>query len=252
MAAADRAERLDEPAVGHVLGHPVLALRGNAHAKSVGKAKAQGQDIASLLIEGEALSQRATTLEHELELVQREFDELQLGLPNTLHESVPDGRDEAANVEVRRWGTPRTFAFTPLDHVALGEKLGMIDFEAAGRISGARFTVLNRDIARLHRALAQYMLDLHTAEHGYTEVYVPYLVLRSTLQGTGQLPKFEADLFRTSAGDQELFLIPTAEVPVTNLVRESIIDPATLPRRYAAHSPCFRSEAGSMARTRAA
>ena len=227
-----------------VAADEVRAAR-NAHAKSVGKAKAQGQDIAPLVAEGETLSQRATTLEHELALVQREFDELQLGLPNTLHESVPDGRDETANVEVRRWGTPRTFAFTPLDHVALGEKLGMIDFETAGRISGARFTVLNRDVARLHRALVQYMLDLHTSQHGYTEVYVPYLVLRSTLQGTGQLPKFEADLFRTAAGDQELFLIPTAEVPVTNLVRESIIEAATLPRRYAAHSPCFRSEAGS-------
>jgi seryl-tRNA synthetase len=227
-----------------VAADEVRAAR-NAHAKSVGKAKAQGQDIAALLKEGEALSERASTLERELEAVQREFDELQLGLPNTLHESVPDGRDEAQNVEVRRWGTPRTFAFTPLDHVAIGEKLGMIDFEAAGRLSGARFTVLNRDVARLHRALAQYMLDLHTSAHGYTEVYAPFLVLRSTVQGTGQLPKFEADLFRTDSGEHELFLIPTAEVPVTNLVRDSILDAASLPRRYTAHTPCFRSEAGS-------
>src|SRR6188472_2282182 len=143
-----------------VAADEVRAAR-NAHAKTVGKAKAQGQDIAPLVAEGETLSQRATTLEHELDLVQGEFDVLQLGLPNTLHDSVPDGRDETANVEVRRWGTPRAFAFTPLDHVALGEKLGMIDFETAGRISGARFTVLNRDVARLQRALIQYMLDLH-------------------------------------------------------------------------------------------
>ena len=227
-----------------VAADEVRAAR-NAHAKAVGKAKAQGQDIAALLAAGEALSEKATTCDRELEAVQREFDELQLGLPNTLHESVPEGRDETGNVEVRRWGTPRTFPFTPLDHVAIGEKLGMIDFDAASRISGARFTVLNRDVARLHRALVQYMLNLHTTEHGYTEIYAPYLVLRSTLVGTGQLPKFESDLFRTESSEQELFLIPTAEVPVTNLVRESIIEAATLPRRYAAHTPCFRSEAGS-------
>ena len=176
---------------------------------------------------------------------QAEFDETALGLPNTLHDSVPDGRDESANVEVRRWGTPREFDFTPLDHVAIGEKLALVDFEAAGRISGARFAVLTGGVARLHRALMQYMLDLHTSQHGYTEIYVPYLVARHTLTGTGQLPKFEADLFRVVSGEQELFLIPTAEVPVTNLAREQILEANTLPRRYAAHTPCFRSEAGS-------
>src|SRR4030095_11066079 len=143
------------------------------------------------------------------------------------------------------WGTPRRFDFTPLDHVAIGERLGMLDFDAAARISGARFSVLTGGIARLHRALIQYMLDLHTQRHGYTEVYVPYLVARHALVGTGQLPKFAEDLFRIASGEHELFLIPTAEVPVTNLARETILEAGTLPRRYVAHTPCFRAEAGS-------
>jgi seryl-tRNA synthetase len=217
----------------------------NAHAKKVGQAKAQGQDITALVAEGDALARRLEGLEKEQVAVQSEFDELVLGLPNLLHDSVPDGRDETANVEVRRWGTPRTFDFEPQDHVAIGEGLTLMDFEAAGRISGARFVVLKGGVARLHRALIQYMLDLHTTEHGYTEVYAPYLVARQALVGTGQLPKFEADLFRVVSGEQELFLIPTAEVPVTNLARESILEAATLPRRFVAHTPCFRSEAGS-------
>ena len=217
----------------------------NAHAKKVGMAKGKGEDISGLLEEGNLLARKLEGLDQELAAVQAEFDELVLGLPNLLHDSVPDGRDEAANVEVRRWGTPREFAFTPLDHVAIGEKLALVDFEAAGRISGARFVVLKGGVARLHRALIQYMLDLHTSQHGYTEVYAPYLVARQSLVGTGQLPKFEADLFRVTSGDQELFLIPTAEVPVTNLAREAILEANTLPRRFAAHTPCFRSEAGS-------
>ncbi|HET7202111.1 MAG TPA: serine--tRNA ligase, partial [Steroidobacteraceae bacterium] len=229
-----------------VAADEVRAAR-NSHAKTVGKAKAQGQDIAALLAEGEALARRLEGLDKELVAVQTDFDELTLGLPNMLHESVPDGRDETANVEVRRWGTPRTFEWQPLDHVAIGEKLAgtAMDFDAAGKISGARFVVLKGGLARLHRALIQYMLDLHTGQHGYTEIYAPYLVARSSLIGTGQLPKFEADLFKATSGDAEFFLIPTAEVPVTNLVRESILDASTLPRRYAAHTPCFRSEAGS-------
>ena len=217
----------------------------NAHAKKVGMAKGKGEDISGLVAEGEALSRRLEGLEKEQVAVQTEFDELVLGLPNMLHDSVPDGRDETANVELRRWGTPRAFDFEPKDHVAIGEQLALVDFEAAGRISGARFVVLKGGVARLHRALIQYMLDLHTGEHGYTEVYAPYLVSRQALVGTGQLPKFEADLFRVVSGEQELFLIPTAEVPVTNLVRESILEASTLPRRYVAHTPCFRSEAGS-------
>ena len=217
----------------------------NAHAKKVGMARAKGEDITSLVEEGNALARRLEVLDEELAAVQAEFDELVLGLPNLLHESVPDGRDENSNVELRRWGTPREFDFAPLDHVAIGEKLAMIDFEAAGRISGARFVVLKNGVARLHRALIQYMLDLHTSRHGYTEVYAPYLVARQSLVGTGQLPKFEADLFRVVGGESEYFLIPTAEVPVTNLARESILEANTLPRKYAAHTPCFRSEAGS-------
>jgi seryl-tRNA synthetase len=217
----------------------------NANAKAVGRAKAQGQDIAQLLAEGEALSRRLEGLEAEVNDAQAQFDALVLTLPNLLHEAVPDGQDETANVEVRRWGSPRDFAFTPRDHVAIGEALGMLDLEAAARIAGARFAVLTGGVARLHRALIQYMLDLHTGRHGYTEVYVPYLVGRQALIGTGQLPKFEVDLFRIVSGEHEYFLIPTAEVPVTNLARESILDAATLPRRYAAHTPCFRAEAGS-------
>ncbi|MDQ1342000.1 MAG: seryl-tRNA synthetase [Pseudomonadota bacterium] len=217
----------------------------NAHAKKVGMAKGKGEDIAALLAQGEALARTLEGLDQEQVAVQAEFDAIILGLPNLLHDSVPDGRDESANVEVRRWGTPREFDFTPLDHVAIGEKLALVDFESAGRISGARFVVLKGGVARLQRALIQYMLDLHTSQHGYTEVYAPYLVSRQSLVGTGQLPKFEADLFRVVGGESEYFLIPTAEVPVTNLVRDAILEANTLPRRYVAHTPCFRSEAGS-------
>jgi len=217
----------------------------NAHAKKVGMAKGKGEDVTTLIEEGNALARKLEGLDKELVAVQAEFDELMLGLPNMLHESVPDGRDENSNVEVRRWGTPREFEYTPLDHVAIGDRLAQMDFEAAGRISGARFVVLKGGLARLHRALIQYMLDLHTSQHGYTEVYAPYLVARQSLIGTGQLPKFEADLFRVTSGESEFFLIPTAEVPVTNLARESILEANTLPRKYAAHTPCFRSEAGS-------
>ena len=217
----------------------------NAHAKKVGMAKGKGEDITALLAEGEALARKLEGLDYEQAAVQAEFDAIILGLPNLLHDSVPDGRDESANVEVRRWGTPREFDFTPLDHVAIGGKLALVDFESAGRISGARFVVLKGGVARLQRALIQYMLDLHTSQHGYTEVYAPYLVSRQSLVGTGQLPKFEADLFRVVGGESEYFLIPTAEVPVTNLVRDAILEANTLPRRYVAHTPCFRSEAGS-------
>jgi len=227
-----------------VAADEVRAAR-NAHAKKVGIAKGKGEDITALLAEGEGLARRLEGLDQEQAAVQAEFDAIILGLPNLLHDSVPDGRDESANVEVRRWSVPREFDFTPLDHVAIGEKLALVDFESAGRISGARFVVLKGGIARLQRALIQYMLDLHTSEHGYTEVYAPYLVSRQSLVGTGQLPKFEADLFRVVGGESEYFLIPTAEVPVTNLVRDAILEANTLPRKYVAHTPCFRSEAGS-------
>jgi len=216
----------------------------NANAKAVGMAKGKGEDASALLKRAEELTSQLAASDAAIAAVQSELDAWQLGLPNMLHESVPDGHDETANKEVRRWGTPRKFDFKPLDHVALGEKLGGLDFETAAKISGARFSVMKGGVARLHRALAQFMLDLHTREHGYTEVYVPYLVLGPALQGTGQLPKFEQDLFRVQS-EQGFFLIPTAEVPVTNLVRDSIIEPARLPMKFVAHTPCFRSEAGA-------
>lgn len=216
----------------------------NVHAKSVGKAKAQGQDIAPLLKQVETLGAELAAAEAEFAKVQAELDKITLGLPNLLNDSVPDGRDETANVEVRRWGEPRQFPYKPLDHVELGEKLGQMDFAAAGKISGARFSVLTGPLARMHRALIQFMLDLHTGDHGYREAYVPYLVNAQSLLGTGQLPKFEADLFAIK-GESGLYLIPTAEVPVTNLVRDTIIEANALPMRFVAHTPCFRSEAGS-------
>jgi seryl-tRNA synthetase len=220
-----------------------LRAERNAGAKAVGQAKSKGQDVAPLLARGEALGGELQDVEQQLEVVQAELAALQLGLPNLLHASVPDGRDESANVEVRRWGEPRAFDFEPKDHVAIGETMGM-DFEAAGRISGARFVVMTGHLARLHRALIQFMLDLHTTQHGYREAYVPYLVHATALEGTGQLPKFEQDLFAVR-GDPGFFLIPTAEVPVTNLVRDQIIAPELLPLKYVAHTPCFRSEAGA-------
>jgi seryl-tRNA synthetase len=221
-----------------------LRSERNANAKAVGMAKGKGEDASALLKRGEELTQQLTSAETALNAVQAESDAWLMGLPNLLHDSVPEGRDESANVEVRRHGTPRSFEFTPLDHVDVGAKLGGLDFEAAGRISGSRFAVLRGGIARLHRALAQFMLDLHTGDHGYQEIYAPYIVSGDALTGTGQLPKFEQDLFALK-GERALYLIPTAEVPVTNLVREQIMTPAQLPMRYVAHTPCFRSEAGA-------
>jgi len=221
-----------------------LRAERNANAKAVGMAKGKAQDAAPLIAKGESLTAALAQAEHELSAVQEELEQWQLGLPNLLDASVPEGRDEGANLEVRRWGEPRHFAFKPRDHVEVGERLRGLDFEAAARISGARFVVLRGQLARLHRALAQYMLDLHTCEHGYTEVYVPYLVQQPALVGTGQLPKFEQDLFAVR-GEQGFYLIPTAEVPVTNLVRAEIIPAQSLPLKFVAHTPCFRSEAGA-------
>jgi len=221
-----------------------LRAERNATAKAVGMAKGRGEDVGALIAKGEGLAAGLVAAEAALTALQSELEQWQLGLPNLLHESVPDGRDESANREVRRWGEPRRFAFTPRDHVEIGERLGGLDFEAAARISGARFVVMRAQVARLHRALAQFMLDLHTGEHGYTEVYVPYLVQAPALTGTGQLPKFEQDLFAVR-GEQGFYLIPTAEVPVTNLVREQIVPAERLPLKWVAHTPCFRSEAGA-------
>jgi seryl-tRNA synthetase len=226
-----------------------LRAERNANAKAVGMAKGRGEDVAPLILKGEQLTQGLAKAEEDLTAVQAELEQWQLGLPNLLHESVPEGQDETGNVEVRRWGEPRALGFKARDHIEIGEKLGGIDFEAAARISGARFVVMKGPVARLHRALAQFMLDLHTGEHGYTEVYVPYLVQKQALYGTGQLPKFAQDLF-TVQGEQvgaepAFYLIPTAEVPVTNLVREQIVEAKDLPLKFVCHTPCFRSEAGA-------
>jgi seryl-tRNA synthetase len=198
--------------------------------------------------------------EAELEAVQQRLNDVLLGVPNLPHASVPVGRDENDNQEVRRWGEPRQFSFTPRDHVDLGDALGQLDFELAAKIAGARFAVMSGPLARLHRALIQFMLDLHTGEHGYTETYVPYMVNADSLRGTGQLPKFEQDLFQVSFGatrrkgadeaagnvpGESWYLIPTAEVPVTNIVRDTIVPAERLPLKHVAHTPCFRSEAGS-------
>jgi len=220
-----------------------LRAERNANAKAVGFAKSKGQDVAALLAAGEALGAGLQGIEKRLDFIQAQITDLQMGLPNILDASVPEGRDENSNVEVRRWGMPREFTFEPKDHVALGEPLGM-DFEGAGRISGARFVVMGGMLAKLHRALAQFMLDLHVQDHGYREFYVPYLVHAEALVGTGQLPKFEQDQFAVR-GDPGFYLIPTAEVPLTNLVRDQILAPERLPLKFAAHTPCFRSEAGA-------
>ena len=216
----------------------------NLSAKSVGKAKAQGEDIEPLLAAVKDLGERLEKSDGELQSVQGELRIIELGLPNMLHDDVPSGSDESDNTEILVWGDVPQYDFEPRDHVDLGSGLGLLDFDAASRISGSRFVVMRGELARLHRALIQYMLDIHSGEHGYEEVYVPFLVQSDALIGTGQLPKFEDDLFKT-VGDPTYFLIPTAEVPVTNLARESILDAADMPRKYVAHTPCFRSEAGS-------
>jgi seryl-tRNA synthetase len=234
---------LEEQRKGVQIEADRLRAERNSSAKAVGMAKAKGQDVAALLAAGEALGSQVQVAEQQLETIQSQLTALQLGLPNILDASVPEGSDESANVEVRRWGTPRQFSFEAKDHVALGERLGL-DFDAAGKISGARFVVMTGALAKLHRALAQFMLDLHTREHGYVEANVPVLVHANALVGTGQLPKFEEDLFAVR-GDPGFYLIPTAEVSVTNLVRDQILAPERLPLKFAAHSLCFRSEAGS-------
>ncbi len=220
-----------------------LQQRRNAQSKAIGRTKADGGDIEPLRAEVAELGVQLKSCEQQLEELQSRIAEFSLDLPNIPHESVPDGPDEAANEELRRWGELPQFAFEPQDHVDLGAGLDAMDFERAVSIAGSRFVVLSGPLARLQRALTQFMLDVHTAEHGYTEVYVPLLVNADSLQGTGQLPKFAEDLF--SVPEQGLYLIPTAEVPVTNLARDRILEAETLPRRYVCHSPCFRSEAGS-------
>jgi seryl-tRNA synthetase len=215
----------------------------NTKSKSIGKAKAAGADIQPLLDEVATLGDRMKAANEALAAVQEELGAIALSTPNLPHDSVPDGRDEDDNREERRWGEPAVFDFEPRDHVDLGDGLDMLDFDAAAKLTGSRFAVMSGPLARMHRALAQFMLDTHTAEHGYTEAYVPYMVNPDSLYGTGQLPKFAEDLFKLEGTD--FHLIPTAEVPLTNLVRDVIVEDDYMPRRYVAHTPCFRSEAGA-------
>ncbi|WP_067987147.1 serine--tRNA ligase [Neptuniibacter pectenicola] len=217
----------------------------NTRSKGIGKAKAAGEDIQPLLAEVADLGQKLDAAKADLNTVQAKLDDLLYGVPNIPCDKVPEGADEDDNVEIRRWGTPRTFDFEPQDHVALGEKSGELDFEVAAKLTGSRFSVMTGKLARLHRALIQFMLDTQTEEHGYTEAYVPYMVNADSLRGTGQLPKFGEDLFKVPFGEREYYLIPTAEVPVTNLVRDEIVEADQLPLRFTAHTPCFRSEAGA-------
>ncbi len=247
----------------------------NTKSKSIGKAKAAGEDIQPLLDEVDGLGEKLDAAKAGLEEVQRELDGILMGVPNLPHESVPVGKDENDNVEIRRWGEPRQFDFEVKDHVDIGAQNNLLDFEAATKLTGSRYVVMRGQIAKLHRALIQFMLDVHTREHGYTEVYVPYIVNSDSLRGTGQLPKFEEDLFKIprkgfEATDESIeraaegevyqrgstgspiakqkdcwYLIPTAEVPVTNLARGEILDADSVPTKYACHTPCFRSEAGS-------
>ncbi len=220
----------------------------NTRSKAIGQAKAKGEDVAPLMAEVAGIGDRLKANEQALADAQAKLAEIALGIPNIPHESVPLGKDESDNVEVSRWGAPREFAFEVKDHVELGERHGWLDGEAGAKLSGARFTVLRGQLAHLHRALGQFMLDLHTAEHGYLECNVPVIVNADSMQGTGQLPKFEEDLFATKVGEAKRYLIPTAEVSLTNLVRDTIQDADALPLRMTAHTLCFRAEAGSYGR----
>ena len=220
----------------------------NTRSKAIGQAKAKGEDVASLMAEVAGIGDKLKANEQALAEVQAKLADIALGIPNIPHESVPVGKDENDNVEVSRWGTPRDFTFAVKDHVELGERHGWLDGDAGAKLSGARFTVLRGQLAHLHRALGQFMLDLHTAEHGYLECNVPVIVNAESMLGTGQLPKFEEDLFATDVGETKRYLIPTAEVSLTNLVRDTIQDADALPLRMAAHTLCFRAEAGSYGR----
>lgn len=243
-AVLDRLQELDRLRRDLLPRVEGLKADRNRLGEQVARAKRAGEDATALLAESKQRADEIKALDAQLAELEDERTPLLMALPNTPHASVPEGRSADDNVEVRRWGTPRTFTFEPKAHWDLGPALGIIDFERAARMSGARFAVLMKEGARLSRALISFMLDLHTREHGYTEVEPPYLVNHTALEGTGNLPKFEQDLFKI-AGEWDLFLIPTAEVPLTNLHREETLEAADLPRRYTAYTPCFRSEAGS-------
>jgi seryl-tRNA synthetase len=223
-----------------------LQAARNQFAKRIGHAKAKGEDVGDLMAESGRANAELADLEKRLEAIQQRLQDFILGVPNLPHDSVPKGSSSEENVEVRRVGTPRVFDFVARDHVDVGAGLKQLDLDVATKIAGARFALMKGPLARLHRALAQFMLDVHTQEHGYTEVYAPYLVNADSMRGTGQLPKFEADLFAVPRGEEgRLYLIPTAEVPVTNIVRDEIVPLESLPLKFVCHSPCFRSEAGS-------
>ena len=220
----------------------------NTRSKAIGQAKAKGEDVAPLMAEVAGIADELKASEARLETIRDEIEAIASGIPNLPQDSVPPGEDESGNVEQHRWGTQRSFDFKVLDHVELGARNGWLDGDTAAKLSGARFTVLRGPLARLHRALAQFMLDLHTGEHGYLEVNVPVIVNADSMRGTGQLPKFEEDLFSTAVGESKRYLIPTSEVPLTNIVRDEIVEDAQLPLRMTAHSMCFRAEAGSHGR----
>jgi seryl-tRNA synthetase len=222
-----------------------LQAARNALAKKIGQAKSRGEDAAALMTEANSINTQLGELEQRLEAAQQRLHDFLAVVPNPPHESVPTGRTPEDNVEQRRWGERRAFAFPAKDHVDLGESLGGLDFAAATKIAGSRFVLMRGDLARLHRAIAQFMLDVHSREHGYTEIYAPYLVNAQSMYGTGQLPKFEQDLFLVPRGEEKWYLIPTAEVPVTNIVRDEIVPLEALPLKFVCHTPCFRSEAGS-------
>jgi seryl-tRNA synthetase len=226
-----------------------LQAQRNSSSKAIGAAKGKGEDTTALMAEVAKIGEELAAGEVRVAEIQSALEEILLGLPNLPHESTPPGESEHDNVEVRKWGTPRQFDFEVKDHTAVGEGLGLLDFAAAAKIAGARFSVLKGPLARLHRALGQFMLDVHTTEHGYTEAYVPYMVNADSMRGTGQLPKFEEDLFGIPRGESgKFYLIPTAEVPLTNFVRDEILPAESLPLKLTAHTPCFRSEAGSHGR----
>jgi seryl-tRNA synthetase len=217
----------------------------NSRSKAIGQAKAAGEDIAPLLEQVSDLGTQLEGAKSSLQLINDQLEDILLGVPNLPNDDVPEGTDEEDNVEVRRWGTIPNFDFDPVDHIDLGSVNGGMDFESAAKLTGSRFVVLKGKIARMHRALIQFMLDTHINEHGYNEIYVPYMVNKESLLGTSQLPKFEEDLFKVPFGERDYYLIPTAEVPVTNMVRDQILDESELPLKYTAHTPCFRSEAGA-------
>lgn len=236
--------RLEEERKALQVRTEALQAERNTKSKSIGQAKSRGEDIEPLLREVSSLGDALAEAKAGFDAVQEKLDALLMAVPNLPHEAVPEGNSDEDNVEIRRWGDPTEFSFEPKDHVDLGVGNGLLDFESASRIAGSRFSVVRGQLARLQRALTQFMLDVHTGEHGYEEVYVPYIVNADSLTGTGQLPKFGEDLFRLE-DERGFYLIPTAEVPVTNIFRDQILDAEQLPTRFVCHTPCFRSEAGS-------